>query len=195
MIIQRKLFARHDYEGLDDVQKEVLRKKRSEYAKALNKSRNSVNIKGVKDALDKNDWSTLNTHGNIKGGGVESRFNVTDFTGPTEIDNNTFAKRHVRNVRNSQLTSADSASKMMRDQVLNDFEGEVSEARKLKKDTGLVKNSKGEVKNVGKEKLSKSAKGFLKKYKKPLLIGGGVAALGGAGIYGYKKYKDNKKEG
>ena len=38
-----------------------------------------------------------------------------------------------------------------------------------------------------------STPGFFKRNKKALLIGGGVAALGGAGLYGYKKYKDNKK--
>ena len=35
--------------------------------------------------------------------------------------------------------------------------------------------------------------GFFKRNRRALLIGGGVAALGGAGLYGYKKYKDNKK--
>lgn len=54
----------------------------------------------------------------------------------------------------------------------------------------IVKSStKEQVSNAVKE----SAPGFFKRNKKALLIGGGVAALGGGGLYGFKKYKDSKK--
>ena len=43
--------------------------------------------------------------------------------------------------------------------------------------------------------MKEAAPGFFKRNRRALLIGGSVAALGGAGLYGYKKYKDSKKEG
>ena len=60
--------------------------------------------------------------------------------------------------------------------------------------TNPVNNVKGS-RNIG-NNLSRKTKipASLRRNKRALLIGGGLAALGGAGIYGYKKYKDNKKE-
>ena len=210
---EEKLFARRDYEGLDDVQKEVLKRKRSEYAKDLRRSRNKFNLKDTKDLLEKNGWNGVETNGTIKGGGVKSTIYVSDKA--NKLDNyDTLTKRHVGNIRKEQLKSAEEAGKIMRDQVVNDFEGEVTKARENKKYQS-AKGNKEAVKpkpegvkpgkelakldntskvKVNKEKLSKRVAEWAKKNKKGLAIAT-VASLGtGAAAMAYKNKKKDKKE-
>ena len=54
--------------------------------------------------------------------------------------------------------------------------------------------ARNSAKEQGTNIVKEAAPGFFKRNKKALLIGGGVAALGGGGLYGYKKYKDSKKQ-
>lgn len=210
---EEKLFARRDYEGLDNVQKEVLKRKRSEYAKDLRRSRNKFNLKDTKDLLEKNGWNGVETNGTIKGGGVKSTIYVSDKA--NKLDNyDTLTKRHVGNIRKEQLKSAEEAGKIMRDQVVNDFEGEVTKARENKKYQS-AKGNKEAVKpkpegvkpgkeltkldntskvKVNKEKLSKRVAEWAKKNKKGLAIAT-VASLGtGAAAMAYKNKKKDKKE-
>lgn len=211
---EEKLFARRDYEGLDDVQKEVLKRKRSEYAKDLRRSRNKFNLKNTKDLLEKNGWSGVETNATIKGGGVKSTIYVPDEA--NKLDNyDSLAKRHVGNIRKEQLKEAEKAGKIMRDQVVNDFEGEVTKARENKKYQSakgnkeavkpkpegvkpgkeLAKESNSVAKTkINKEKLSKRLAEWAKKNKKGLAIGALTTTGLGAGAAAYKHYKDNKKE-
>lgn len=211
---EEKLFARRDYEGLDDVQKEVLKMKRSEYAKDLNRSRNRHNVKDIKDLLEKNGWNGVETNGTITGGGVQSKFNVVNDA--NNLDNyDTLSKRHVNKIREEQIKSAKDAGKIMRDQVVNDFEGEVTKARENKKYQSakgnkeavkpkpegvkpgkeLAKESNSVAKTkVNKEKLSKRLAEWAKKNKKGLAIGALTTAGLGVGAAAYRHYKDNDKK-
>lgn len=102
----------------------------------------------------------------------------------------------------------------MRDQVVNDFEGEVTKARENKKYQS-AKGNKEAVKpkpegvkpgkelakldntskvKVNKEKLSKRVAEWAKKNKKGLAIGALTTTGLGVGAAAYKHYKDNKKE-
>lgn len=214
---EEKLFARRDYEGLDDVQKEVLKRKRSEYAKDLRRSRNEFNLKDTKDLLEKNGWSGVETNETIKGGGAKSTIKVSNTA--NKLDNyDTLTKRHVGNIRKEQLKSAEEAGKIMRDQVVNDFEGEVTKARENKKYQS-AKGNKEAVKpkpegvkpgkelakvskesnsvaktKVNKEKLSKRLAEWAKNNKKGLAIGALTTAGLGVGAAAYRHYKDNDKK-
>lgn len=211
---EEKLFAKKDYEGLDDVQKEVLKRKRSEYAKNLNKSRNDITLKGTRDLLESKGWNNIETNSTIVGGGVRSKIRTVD--NANNLDNyDTLAKRHVRNFREQQLKVADDASKIMKDQVINDHNGEVTKAKVDKKyqSTKGIKEVAGKPKpegvkpgrelvkldntskvKVNKEKLSKRVAEWAKKNKKGLAIAT-VASLGtGAAAMAYKNKKKNKKE-
>lgn len=211
---EEKLFARRDYIGLDDIQKEVLKKKRSEYAKSLNKSRNKLNLKDTKNLLENNGWNSLESSGTISGGGVKSEFRVVDQA--NNLDNyDTLSKRHVHNIRENQLKSAKDAKKIMRDQVINDLDEVVTKAKVDKKYQSakgikevagkpkpegvkpgreLVKLDNTSKVKVNKEKLSKRVAEWAKKNKKGLAIAT-VASLGtGAAAMAYKNKKKDKKE-
>lgn len=210
---EEKLFARRDYEGLDDVQKEVLKRKRSKYAESLNKSRNDVTIKGTRDLLENKGWNKVETNSTTIGGGVRSKFRRVDSA--NNLDNyDSLARRHVRNFREQQLKAADDASKIMRDQVINDFDGEVTRAwmdkkgqhakgnkeavkpkpEGVKPGKELVKLDNTSKVKVNKEKLSKRVAEWAKKNKKGLAIAT-VASLGtGAAAMAYKNKKKDKKE-
>lgn len=121
-------FARRDYEGLDEAQKEILKRRRSEYAKDLNRSRNQFTLNKTKKLLEDNGWTGVETNGTIKGGGVVSTIKVIDDA--SNLDNfDTLSKRHVNNIRKYQLESANDAKKIMRENVLKDADGEVSKLR------------------------------------------------------------------
>ena len=102
----------------------------------------------------------------------------------------------------------------MRDQVVNDFEGEVTKARENKKYQSakgnkeavkpkpegvkpgkeLIKDSTSSNVKVNKEKLSKRLAEWAKKNKKGLAIGALTTTGLGVGAAAYKHYKDNKKK-
>lgn len=167
MIIER-LFARRDYEGLSEEGKEKLKKARKEIANKLRKKRDFI--------------SDVNPSKSVPLFELDIK-DINDLDEIMTMDSKeSYLKSGIRrNTYENVLRSSESSAKNAKDEIIKE------ELKSREKD--IADKSKKAVSN------SSSSPGFLKRNKKALLIGGGVAALGGAGLYGYKKYKDSKKEG
>lgn len=114
MIVPRiKYFAERDYEGLSWLGKRALRKRRSEYAKALKTIRKIENIKNPEDYLI---GRTFESEVTLKGGGVTSKINHES------VGNNWDSARNYRHHRKGLyekiLNSADEASNKMREKTI-----------------------------------------------------------------------------
>lgn len=198
VIVQRKLFARRDYEGLGEEAREYLKKRRSELAKEIveeRKNPNSIyNKSGKVDKLlfevdnpGKDYLKSSERRKNIQGK-IDSIKKLKDNSreGAEDIDK-IYKRREERNKVFEEVRNR-----------INDIENNINNNNTSNTTKGKWKNKKDIVDAViidEKKPVSSriSSSSFLKKYKKPLLIGGSVAALGGAGIYGYKKLKKNKE--
>ena len=114
MIIPRiKYFAERDYEGLSWLGKRALRKRRSEYAKALK------NIRKFENTTNPNDYllgRTFESGVTIKGGGVTSKINHESVGNYWDSAEN--YRQHRKGLYEKILESADEASNKMREKTI-----------------------------------------------------------------------------
>lgn len=169
---KEKLFARRDYEGLDDAQKEVLKRKRSQLAKDLNRSRNLLSKENIQTMLNNSSDGKLRTDDVIKAGGLASGFSVETGAGKKLAEElaHSFenqSKFHTKIVRKNQLKAAEDLKNDLREKVLNKNNLDV---------------------------IGERTKKWAKKNKKGLAIGALTTTGLGVGAAAYKHYKDNKKK-
>lgn len=120
---EEKLFARRDYEGLDDAQKEVLKRKRSQLAKDLNRSRNLLSKENIQTMLNNSSDGKLLTNDVIKAGGLASGFSVETGAGKNLAEElaHSFenqSKFHTKIVRKNQLKAAEDLKNDLRKKFL-----------------------------------------------------------------------------
>ena len=113
IIIRQKEFANRDYEGLSEMQKDVLRKKRSDYAKAL---RNKIHEIDKNTSDIRQSWDSVNSKGHVTGGGVKSHYEFKTAQGNSRAD---FLKNYKNNARRALLDSSQSAKEVMKEDVKN----------------------------------------------------------------------------
>lgn len=106
-------FARKDYEGLSNKGKEILAKRRSEYAKEL-KTAHSKIMNDLSN-LDPSKIDTLTTNGEFSGGGIKSRYTANTVKG--HMYDNSFKQLHKNNVNKSLLDVSSKAKNIMRNEV------------------------------------------------------------------------------
>lgn len=163
MIIQR-LFSRKDYEGLSEEAKEKLKKSRKRIADKLRKERESISTVNPSKG-----WPFFELE-------FKDINDVDEYmkmnSGEEYLKSGIRKKTYERELNSARSSARDAREDILKEELKNKEKAAVGKAEKA---------------------IKEEAPGFFKKYKKPLLIGGGAVALGGAGLYGYKKLKKNNK--
>lgn len=176
IILRQSLFAIRDYEGLSQEGKDALAARRNKLAADLRKRRFENDSLG--SMMDSEGWNKSGTRqGMIK----------------KELDNTTSLKNLARQEElKADRARTATASTQQTQQVntnsnpVNSNGGGNYDKTKSGKEvptTNATKKPKPEPKIKGRD--GKFLK-FVSKHKKPLMIGGGIAALGGLGYAGYK---------
>ena len=106
----QKEYARRDYEGLTNSEKEILRKKRGSYAKSLKKTYDD--LKKGSNELDYGSSNTATATGDFSGGGVRTRIKVE--TSKDGRKAGAFQKAHDSAVTNALLEESKKAKEIMR---------------------------------------------------------------------------------
>lgn len=133
MIIPRiKYFARADYEGLSRSSRKLLKSKRSEYARELNKIRNLQN-----EELKKTDFSggrTIRSTSNLSTSKFDNAAEAISHTGlgTDPVDN---YKKHRKMLWKLHLEQAEDASNTMREKML---ERDLARKKLLRKRLGYA---------------------------------------------------------
>lgn len=107
----QKEYARKDYEGLTNSEKEILRKKRGSYAKALKKTYDDLK-KGSNDLDFGGSFDTATSTGNFSGGGVRTRLEVNTPRNGRKAE--AFKKAHDSAVTDVLLGESKKAKEIMR---------------------------------------------------------------------------------
>ena len=224
IVIRQKEFARRDYEGLNEVEKKILKDKRSGYAKGLRKAyRSSMDGISKLDPYSEGMKSTLN----IKGGGIAS--NVEQTTSRGVFDIGPITKLHKDGVRNTLMyKTLPEAKQLLRENSIGEAKqiaesgnkrGKEAAAKKdfqIRQENSKLRNEfRDRVKDYKEKKRAAESKASIAKHEakaaelrakkvagqklvKNLKTAGkvGIGVAGAAGIgYGIKKAVDkNKKE-
>lgn len=222
IILRNKEFARRDYEGLNEVEKKILKNKRSDYAKGLRKAyRSSMNGINQLDPYSDGMRSTLN----IKGGGVES--NVTQTTNRGLFDRGRITELHKNGVRDTLINKtlpeakqllrknsireakqiAESGNKRGKEAVAkrdlqirqensklrNEFRNRVKEYKE-KRAKKVAESRASIAKHEAKAAELRAKKAMFKNLKTAGKVGLGAAALVGGGVVAKKIYDKKKKD-
>ena len=187
----QKDFARRDYEGLNQAEKELLKKKRADYAKSLRTNYRGT-MKDIDRVADTPGLTSMDTKGEFSGGGVRSRYKVTSGS-----NSSNFKDFHKNSVRKYMLEASGNAKNIMREQVLGSSEISHEKQPNPTKKPNLTEKLKPIKSTTNKlsQKIPKSGTkkaiiNWAKKNKKPLGIAtavAGTAALAGGGAYAYNK--------
>lgn len=222
IILRNKEFARRDYEGLNEVEKKILKNKRSDYAKGLRKAyRSSMNGINQLDPYSEGMRSTLK----IKGGGIES--NVTQTTNRGLFDRAPITELHKNGVRDTLINKtlpeakqllrensvreakqiAESGNKRGKEAVAkrdlqirqensklrNEFRNRVKEYKE-KRAKKVAESGGPIVKHEAKAAELRAKKAMFKNLKTAGKVGLGAAALVGGGVVAKKIYDKRKKD-
>ena len=106
----QKEYARKDYEGLTNSEKEILRKKRGAYAKSLKKTYDD--LKKGSNELDYGSFETATAKGDFSGGGVRTRIEVNTSKNGRKAE--AFQKAHDSAVTDALLGESKKAKEIMR---------------------------------------------------------------------------------
>ena len=106
----QKEYARKDYEGLTNSEKEILRKKRGSYAKSLKKTYDK--LKKGSNELDYGSFNTAEATGDFSGGGVRTRIEVKTPKNGRKAE--AFQRAHDSAVTNALLEESKKAKEIMR---------------------------------------------------------------------------------
>lgn len=211
---EERLFARRDYEGLTKEQADILRKRRSDYAKVLKK-----HYRDTMADIDKYaDVNSIETIGKYTGGGVGTNYNLKSVreSGQTASQ---FRESHKNRIREQLRRDSKGAAAIMRGEALESQGGKVLSAVPVaeseaveraaikaakKAESKAIEEAAKEVAEKVVEKATEKAEGkageeVAKKVAKEAKGLGslGKGALIGAGVlgtaYGAKQLYDRKK--
>ena len=222
IILRNKEFARRDYEGLNEVEKKILKNKRSDYAKGLRKAyRSSMNGINQLDPYSEGMRSTLK----IKGGGIES--NVTQTTNRGLFGRGPITEFHKNGVRDTLINKtlpeakqllrensvreakqiAESGNKRGKEAVAkrdlqirqensklrNEFRNRVKEYKE-KRAKKVAESRASIAKHEARVAELRAKKAMFKNLKTAGKVGLGAAALVGSGVVAKKIYDKKKKD-
>ena len=169
-----RLFARADYEGLTNKEKDMLRKKRGEFAKNLNQHYRD-SMKKI-DRIDPKTSDIFSSRGVVRGGGVITEWEQS--THKNGLKPEEFVKEHKRNVTNQMLEGSKDRGKILREQVIEATSGKdldgtralsreakrvISEGNQLRGD--LRKSSKDIQRSIDRDKARDAFKKRVEEYK------------------------------
>lgn len=184
---EQREFARRDYEGLTEAQQRVLKRRRSKYARDLNRMRNDRSAENIKKILQDNGWNNIQTTDVVEGGGIKSTLKTN--TGSNSLDNyDTVSRRASNNIRKEALEQSSKAKKIMRDGLERGWYDD--EVKSVERAQERLKNMKAN--KAAREAAEKVAKkGFKLGKGGKIALGAGAALVGGT--LAYKHYKNKSK--
>lgn len=137
----QKEYARRDYEGLTNSEKEILRKKRGSYAKSLKKTYDD--LKKGSNELDYGSFNSATFTGNFSGGGVRTRIKVETPKAGKKAE--AFQKAHNSAVTNALLGESKKAKEIMRNESFKPNHDRNVRIGKLGNERGRLRN---EIKDI-----------------------------------------------